>query len=130
MKKILVPLVYLCWVGFFICIIAHAVAVRQDLKRGKRIQNVFVVDNSAGYKGLSAAFTCRINIDGEEREIKVSPSSVEVPTGRFLVNHYVPAMYSKKHNKLWLLLLPKDFKEYSLPYPDSLRWIDSLNRTY
>jgi len=130
MKKFFAFIIALCGIGYFIYIITHAIAVKRDLKRGELIRSVFIVRNYSGLKDLSAAFTCRFTVDGAEKEIDVSPSSIEAPTGRFLVNHYLPAMYSKKHNKLWLLLLPKDFEEYGLPYPDSLRWIDSLNNRY
>ncbi|WP_018626675.1 hypothetical protein [Niabella aurantiaca] len=130
MKKILVLLVYLGGFTFFTYIIVHAISVARDLKRGELIRNVFIVKDYKEYKGWHASFKCRIIIRNAEKEVYTSSSSVIGPVGRFLVNHYVPAMYSKKYNELRLLLLPKDFKKYGLPYPDSLRWIDSLNRKY
>lgn len=46
----------------------------------------------------------------------------QVPAG--IVNRSFPVIYSKTHNdKNEILIFSDDFKEFNLPYPDSLRWI-------
>jgi len=41
-----------------------------------------------------------------------------------IVNKSFPVIYNKRHNdKNEILFLPEDFKEFKMPYPDSLKWI-------
>lgn len=38
-------------------------------------------------------------------------------------------MFTKRYEKIDLLLLPEDFVECNLPYPNSLLWVDSFKRS-
>ncbi len=42
---------------------------------------------------------------------------------REFIGKYFPVMYDPKFGTSQLLVEPDDFKEFNLPYPDSLNWV-------
>lgn len=46
------------------------------------------------------------------------------PLKRFIVNRQFPVIFSSiDPNYNMILILPEDFKEYNMPFPDSLNWV-------
>jgi len=111
---------------FVIYTIIHVVKVSRDVKQGELINGVLLTKNVSAKGFQNANFRCEFIINGKEKN-RYAPSTLHFVTGNYLIGRYFPAKYSRKYNKLELLLLPEDFKEYGLPHPDSLRWIDRLN---
>jgi len=129
MKKIALVLLYSSVFVLIIYYITHVIGVAADLKKGLLIKDTYILASHYNLKFTTINFQCKIIVNGQQKIVS-SSSSISYHTARHLVNHYIPAMYSRKYDRLDLLILPKDFKEYGLPYPDSLRWIDSLNSRY
>jgi len=127
MKKHFPIFLYLSVLALFIYWVVHGLIVQKDLRKGELIKNVYIKSSYYYYKYSQSVFSCVIIIDGREKTLSIS-TDVPYKTGRYLVDHYFPAMYSKKYNRMHLLILPEDFKKYGKPYPDSLRWVDSLNK--
>ncbi len=46
------------------------------------------------------------------------------PLKNFIVNKQFPVIFSSVNpNYNMILILPEDFKEYNVPFPDSLKWV-------
>jgi hypothetical protein len=90
------------------------------LKRDGVIVQVRILDAIAGGKS-SGGFRCSFVYKGEKLE-RISPSSVMAGRYRF-VGKTFPAMYLHKTRTLNILITPKDFKKFGLPFPDSLNWV-------
>ncbi|MOA25760.1 hypothetical protein D3C78_1465070 [compost metagenome] len=57
----------------------------------------------------------------EHSDLRVALSYAE---GKELLYQYFPVIYQKSNpNNCQLLISPLDFKEYNIPYPDSLQWV-------
>lgn len=128
-KKKIPLLIYGLVLIAIIYFITHAINISNDLKKGTLIKDVYILDAHYSSKLAMSIFHCKLNHKGQQKLI-FSSSSISNKIKGALVGHYFPAMYSQKHNRLDLLVLAADFEHYNLPYPDSLRWVDSLNRIY
>ena len=111
-------------------IISTQVIRNEIRKNGIIIPNCYIVGVYKQYQVNSYSFECifvfnnkKINLTGWSR----ARSSIRKNADEYL-NHYFPGAYSERYNRMELLMLPDDFANYGLPYPDSLRWVDSLNR--
>jgi hypothetical protein len=52
---------------------------------------------------------------------------IDLWKGNLFVNKNFPVIFSKnKTNVNEILIFPKDFEKYKLPYPDSLIWVKKL----
>jgi len=121
---------------FSIALVGSAIIIsfllKSDLKNNRNLIIVVPVSMNARYKSQAVDYTCAIQI-ADQPVIKVPSMPVKIyrqNVRRLLIGKYLPAIYSKKFNMVELLLLPEDFSKHGLPYPDSLRWIDSLNSRY
>ena len=46
------------------------------------------------------------------------------PLKNFIINKQFPVIYSTVNpNYNMILILPEDFKDYNVPFPDSLNWV-------
>lgn len=128
MKKIFPTLLYLSVFGLMVFLVFNTLNLSKDLKNGELIENVIVLKADANSKFSRTDLSCSILWNGERKNV-VTSSPLSFFYSRYLVNRSFPAMYSKKCNKIDLLILPEDFTKYGLPYPDSLHWVDSLIRS-
>lgn len=124
--KYLVCFILLIWVfwGFTINAI-----YKNDLRRnGILIKTCYITVWGKSNRGIYVDFFVNIKSDSFQKKNVESLSTGLRHNGDQFVYKYFPGVYSKKFNIVELLLLPEDFAKYGLPYPDSLRWVDSLHR--
>lgn len=69
----------------------------------------------------TGGFQCLITYQNETKEIS-SFSSISKGKVAF-VGKTFPAMYLPSKNILEVLITPKDFKKFNIPFPDSLNWV-------
>lgn len=91
----------------------------KDLKENGQVINVKIVDYLPPGKSMSQAnYRCEFVYNGEVKNL-ISQSSIRHNKSLY-VGEYFPAMYSPKTDAIRILMLPEDFSEFNIPYPDSL----------
>jgi len=62
------------------------------------------------------------------RTISLNNRTLSVESGNCLEGKYLPLLYYQRMGVTlsYVLILPKDFEDFHLPYPDSLKWIIPL----
>jgi len=104
----------------FILVIFWRNMIQEDLKKNGVIVNAEIIKVNVGGK-VSGGFQCRFNFKGEMYE-ESSPSTLHSGVYDFIGKTF-PAMYSRKHDALEILITPTDFEKFNIPFPDSLNWV-------
>ena len=107
-------------VALFIVSIIFRNINQNDLKRNGIIVQAKILRVNFGGK-VGGGFQCLIEYKNEEKELS-SPSSLV--GGKFhFIGKTFPAMYLPGKNILEILITPRDFEEFNIPFPDSLNWV-------
>lgn len=93
---------------------------QSDLKKHGVIVNAKITMVNFGGK-VSGGFECLINYNGVEKKLS-SPSSIRKGSIDFISKTF-PAMYLPSKDVLEILITPKDFEKFNMPFPDSLNWV-------
>lgn len=104
----------------FILLIFLRIYRQNDLKKDGVLVNAKILRVNFGGK-VSGGFDCLINYNGGEKELS-SPSSIRKGSVDFIGKTF-PAMFLPGTNVLVVLITPKDFEKFNLPFPDSLNWV-------
>lgn len=77
-----------------------------------------------GYKAASAYYTYKFDVKNESYygEFQLLAGS-----DAFLKRKFLVAYDSTNPQNNYMLVLPKDFQSFNLPFPDSLRWVIQYN---
>lgn len=117
--------------GSFLYGIISTQLVKNDLhKNGVIVGNVYLRDFDKGYRDKYYGFDCAFMLDSTVKELTKwsrARSNIRKNVSAY-IGHSFPGVYSRRYNRMELLMLPEDFAKYGLPYPDSLRWVDSLHK--
>ncbi len=117
-KKSLIAIVIFGFLFIFLIFLRYY--QQNDLKEHGVIVNAKIVMVNFGGK-VSGGFECVINYNGEEKKLP-SPSSIRKGSIDFISKTF-PAMYLPGKDMLEVLITPKDFEKFNLPFPDSLNWV-------
>lgn len=93
---------------------------QSDLKKHGVIVNAKITMVNFGGK-VSGGFECLIYYNGTEKKLS-SPSSIRKGSIDFIGKTF-PAMYLPGKDVLEILITPKDFEKFNMPFPDSLNWV-------
>ena len=106
--------------GLFIVLIIWRNVNQNDLKKnGVLVEARILTVNSGGR--TSGGFECLIKYKNEEKRLS-SPSSLI--GGKFhFIGKTLPAMYLPGKDILEILITPRDFEKFNIPFPDSLNWV-------
>lgn len=75
-------------------------------------------------KGVGGGFDYRYVVSGTEYTGYRNYSAISWKMADVFLNKEFPIVYnSKEPSQSYLLLLPRDFAEFGLEYPDSLQWV-------
>lgn len=106
--------------GLFIVLIIWRNANQNNLKKNGVLVEAQIIRVNLGGR-TSGGFQCLITYKGEKKELS-SPSSLV--GGKFhFIGKTFPAMYLPDKNILEILITPRDFEEFNIPFPDSLNWV-------
>lgn len=105
---------------FFISLIFLRSYRQNDLKKHGVIVEAKIIMVNFGGK-VSGGFGCLINYNGVEKSLS-SPSSIRKGSIDFIGKTF-PAMYLPGSRVLEVLITPKDFEKFGMPFPDSLNWV-------
>ena len=106
--------------GLFIVLIIWRNANQNDLKKnGVLVEAQILTVNSGGR--TSGGFECLITYKGEKKELS-SPSTL-VKGSVYFIGKTFPAMYLPGKDILEILITPRDFEKFNIPFPDSLNWV-------
>ncbi len=106
--------------GLFILIIFFRNRFQNDLKRNGIIVNAKIIKVNIAGKG-SGGFQCSFDLNGKTFE-EPTPSTIRSNRYEFIGKRF-PAIYSSKYETLEILIAPKDFEKFNIPFPDSLNWV-------
>jgi hypothetical protein len=124
-KATLIPL--LLFIITISVIIGYKYYTQNLLKNNNKIEKARVYDTGGNAKGsITIYYIFSINnmpYKGTYYTSRISSNDVTKFKGR-----YIPVLFSiNDPNNNVGLLLKKDFEEYNLLYPDSLKWIEDLS---
>ena len=119
LKKILsiieIFLSYLILITIVKAIINHNDSKADKVLVKAKILNVIAEGSSSG------KFDCLIKFKNKEKEM---PGASTISKGSYdFIGKTFPAMYSPNKDNLEVLITPKDFKKFKIPFPDSLNWV-------
>ncbi len=117
-KKSLV--VCIIGLGLFIVLIIWRNTNQNDLKKNGVIVEAQILTVNSGGR-TSGGFQCLITYKGENKELP-SPSSL-VNSKIYFIGKTFPAMYLPSKDILEILITPRDFEKFNIPFPDSLNWV-------
>ena len=104
----------------FIILIIWRNANQDDLKKNGVVVEAKILRVNLGGK-VGGGFECLINYNGLDKQMS-SPSSIVKGSFDFVGKSF-PAMYLPKKDILEVLITPKDFEKFKIPFPDSLNWV-------
>ncbi len=107
-------------IGLFLTSILWRITSQNDLKKHGVLIGATVTRVNLGGK-TGGGFECRINFNGTHKQLS-SPSSILKGSYDFIGKSF-PAMYLPGKDVLEILITPKDFEKFNLPFPDSLNWV-------
>src|SRR6185312_12407547 len=117
-KKFLIACIVL--IGLFIISIIWTNKDHDELKKNGVIVEAQIIRVNHGGR-TSGGFECLIKYNHEEKKLS-SPSSLV--GGKFhFIGKTFPSMYLPDKNILEILITPRDFEEFNIPFPDSLNWV-------
>jgi len=117
-KKSLIACIVL--IGLFIISIIWTNKDHDELKKKGVIVEAKIIRVNFGGK-TSGGFQCLITYKGENKELP-SPSSL-VSSKIYFIGKTFPAMYLPGKDILEILITPRDFEKFNIPFPDSLNWV-------
>lgn len=111
-----------------IVIVAYLRGQRQKETIQKNIQQVSgtITETSMAHRGAGLDVTYQFSF---ENKIIENQHVLSVNSGiqNFFLGKTFPVVFSKDHPEAnEMLILPKDFARFNLPYPDSLKWVINL----
>jgi hypothetical protein len=115
--------------SFIVCIIGLGLLIvliiwrnmnQNDLKNDGVIVEAQIIRVNLGGR-TSGGFQCLITYKGEEKELS-SPSTLVKGSFDFIGKTF-PAMYLPDKDILEILITPRDFEKFNIPFPDSLNWV-------
>lgn len=107
-------------IGLFIISIIWTNKDHNDLKKNGVIVEAQIIRVNLGGK-TSGGFQCLIKYKNEEKELS-SPSTLLKGSFDFIGKTF-PAMYLPGKDILEILITPRDFEKFNIPFPDSLNWV-------
>ena len=106
--------------GLFIGLIIWRNSNQNDLKKHGVIVEAQIIRVNLGGR-TSGGFQCLIKYKNKEKELP-SPSTL-VKGSSYFVGKTFPAMYLPGKDILEILITPRDFEKFNIPFPDSLNWV-------
>lgn len=107
-------------IGLFIISIIWTNKDHDELKKKGVIVEAKIIRVNFGGK-TSGGFQCLIKYKNEEKELS-SPSTLVKGSFDFIGKTF-PAMYLPGKDILEILITPRDFEKFNIPFPDSLNWV-------
>ena len=92
---------------------------KEELRSKYLLMNCKIISISSNYKS-APTFECEFFYNGQQ---KIVGSNTNVNKERIFIGKYFPIAYSPKINVGQILITPEDFKNYDIPFPDSLNWV-------
>ena len=83
------------------------------------ILNCKIISITSNYKS-APSFQCEIF---NKNERKIVGSSTNVKKVNIFIGKQFPMAYSEQINKGQILITPENYKEFNIPFPDSLNWV-------
>ena len=108
--------------SFVIWVVVGSFTDQSELKKNGVVINVRVVSWVTPSKGSSyGSIYCDFVYKNEKYRL---PSPTSYGWGlSSLIGKTFPALFSEKKKIVRVLITPKDFKKYNIPFPDSLNWV-------
>jgi hypothetical protein len=107
-------------IGLFIISIIWTNKDHDELKKKGVIVEAQIIRVNLGGK-TSGGFQCLITYNGKKKEL---PSPSTLVKGSFdFIGKTFPAMYLPGKDMLEILITPRDFEKFNIPFPDSLNWV-------
>jgi len=104
-------------------------SLRDKILIKQNISTGIIVKYTHGYKSI-AKYEYRFQFNGKDYYSNSSSSSFVdnyVTIGNTVVNKSFPVIFNTEDPDLSkLLIVPDDFKEYNIPFPDSLNWVKEV----
>ncbi|HEU4552095.1 MAG TPA: hypothetical protein VFS25_04645 [Chitinophaga sp.] len=100
-----------------------------ELKNNAIITTGVILKFKSDYRGEGGAFVYSFNINGKYYENQRAYPNIRSSDGYNLEGKIFPIVYDKNdpdNNRM--LITDKDFKTYSIPFPDSLKWVEDYVR--
>jgi hypothetical protein len=92
---------------------------KNELNTNYVLLNCKIISKSSNYKSIES-FDCQLIYKGSIKSVSANSG---VKKKNIFVGKYFPMAYSPKLNMGQILITPKDFKDYNIPFPDSLNWV-------
>lgn len=127
-NKVLKWAPYLFILILAILFIRYQVRVIQ-LKNYKGLVTGKVVDFIEDYRGAGGAVVYEFELNGKLYKRQNGYSNIYTSKGNSLIGKYFPVIYDANDTtNCMMLITPKNFRAFSLPFPDSLNWTKEYER--
>jgi hypothetical protein len=114
---------YIIILGFVIAFF-RSCGSEEQLMKNYTFTNGTVLRFSPDYRGAGGGITYEFVVNGKTYENKSLYAPIYSSKGYFFVGRSFPVAYdSTDVNNNTILILPMDFKEFHISFPDSLEWI-------
>lgn len=98
----------------------------RTIQKDTQITNGKILSTSVSYRGgVYVEYSFEDN-NGKSWETE-QPMNIEMWKRNSFVNKRFPVVFSKMKPEInEILIFPKDFEKYNIPFPDSLQWVKKL----
>ena len=133
-NKVKTRIFYTSIIVFLLGFVGYNKLCRYVVSINHSISNCFI--DKVGIVGRErfVSIDYHFSVEGKVYRGGVSYSQLLMPYKNFklLENKSFPIAYNKKfgHMLSYILIFPKDYKEFNVPYPDSLKWVLPLIKKY
>ena len=110
------------WIGllvFIILVVYNINSTNNELKKNGIVLNARIIDITGGGKSsLTFKYTFAFEGSNYERE-----DATQIIGKSLFIGKTFPVIFSPKSKVSRLLMGPKNFQNFDIPFPDSLTWI-------
>ncbi len=118
---------YISAIMFIVAFIWFARFTRHYLEADHEIANCFIDEIKTVGREQYVLVKYQFNVNGKAYKSSASFSQkiMSFENFKLLENKSVPAAYNLKYGKMlsYILIFPDDYKDFNVPFPDSLNWI-------
>ena len=117
------------WAPYLFVLILGILFVRYQirvahLKKYKGLTTGKIVDFRKDYRGSGGTLVYEFELNGKIHRRENGYSNIYTSKGNSLVGRYFPVVYDTSNIANCLMLVtPKNFDAFSMPFPDSLNWV-------
>ncbi len=110
----------------FLLFIGFCLTVRNQLEQNHLISygSVYEVRRTGRANLIRLAYECQIDNKTYKSDIEYSGTVISLEDSKVFEGKSFPVVYYPKFPHLnTMLVLPKDFEQFNIPFPDSLKWV-------